>query len=178
MFHRARSEYSTEIDLNLVVSRAAVRAPAARDRRDGPAIPAHGADLLARLAPREREIADIIYSKGMVSAEEARRHLVKPLSNSAIRSMLARLEAKGVLRKRKVGNRYLFGPAVAGQKLREEALRRLCDDYFGGSSLDAALALVAMADRADAARPADPGKRGGRAISDPSRLGGVEVSRA
>jgi predicted transcriptional regulator len=159
MFHRARSEYATEIDLNLVVSRAAVRAPAVREGLEGPAIPAHGADLLARLAPREREIADIVYANGMLSAEEVRRHLVKPLSNSAIRSMLSRLETKGVLRKRKVGNRYLFGPAVAGQKLREVALRRLCEDYFGGSPLDAALALVAMADKDETILPSLPGRR-------------------
>ncbi|HEY5711663.1 MAG TPA: BlaI/MecI/CopY family transcriptional regulator [Allosphingosinicella sp.] len=169
MYHRAHSEYSTEIDLNLLVSRSAVSAPSTRRRPDGPAIPPHGADLLARLAPREREIASIVYANGMLSAEEARRHLVKPLSNSAIRSMLTRLEAKGVLRKRKVGNRYLFGPAVAGQKLREEALRRLCDDYFGGSPLDAALALVAMADERDALPRR---RRGEGAGATPDRLVG------
>lgn len=162
MFHRARPEYSTEIDLNLVVSRAAVGAPAARNRDHPPALPPHGTDMLARLAPREREIATIVYTRGMISAEEARAHLVKPLTNSAIRSMLTRLEAKGVLRKRKVGNRYLFGPAAPDQKLREQALRRLCDDYFGGSPLDAALALVAMA---DAARSPTSVGRGGAPIA-------------
>jgi predicted transcriptional regulator len=165
MFHHAGSEYPTEIGLNLMVSRTAVRARAAGESRDGSAIPAHAADLLGRLAPREREIATIVYAHGMISAEEARLHLVKPHSNSAIRSMLTRLEAKGVLRKRKAGNRYLFGPAVAGHKLREEALRRLCDDYFGGSPLDAALALVAMADKSASAHLPAPGRRAGQALA-------------
>jgi predicted transcriptional regulator len=148
MFQHARGEYPTEIDLNAVVSRGPARI--IREGRAGDReLPTHAADMLARLAPREREIATIVYTRGMISAEEARTCLSAPLSNSAIRSMLTRLEAKGILRKRKTGNRYLFGPVLPDQKLREQALRRLCADYFGGSLLEAALALVEMADRAE-----------------------------
>ena len=148
MFQQTPGGYSTEIDLNAVVSRSGAR-NTPRRRIAECQLPDHAADMLARLAPREREVATIVYTHGMISAEEARTLLAKPLSNSAIRSMLSRLEAKGILRKRKAGNRHLFGPVLPDHRLREQALRRLCNDYFGGSLLDAALALVEMTDRAE-----------------------------
>jgi predicted transcriptional regulator len=120
-----------------------------RDRGEGDPQPGPGAAALIRLAPREREVATIIYTHGMLTANEARAYLLKPLSNSAIRSMLTRLEAKGILRKRKAGNKFLFGPVMPGRQLRDRALRRLCDDYFGGSLMDAAVALFALAEAAE-----------------------------
>lgn len=120
-----------------------------RERGEGDPQPGPDAAALLRLAPREREVATIIYTHGMLSANEARAYLVKPLSNSAIRSMLARLEAKGVVRKRKAGNKFLFGPVMPGRRLRDRALRRLCEDYFGGSLMEAAVALFALAEAAE-----------------------------
>lgn len=121
-----------------------------RDRGEGDPQPGAGPIVAAllRLAPREREVATVVHTHGMLTANEARAHLVKPLSNSAIRSMLTRLEAKGILRKRKTGNKFLFGPALPDRQLRDRALRRLCDDYFDGSLMDAAVALFALAEAA------------------------------
>lgn len=110
---------------------------------DGPA-------MLARLAPREREIAAIIYTHGVLTANEARSYLVKPLSNSAIRSMLTRLAAKGVIQRRRSGNKDLFAPVAPDRELCDRALRRVCDDYFGGSLIDTAVALFALAEAAEA----------------------------
>lgn len=120
-----------------------------RDRGEGEPQPGPAAAALVRLAPREREVATIVYTHGMLTANEARAYLAKPLSNSAIRSMLTRLEAKGILRKRKAGNKFLFGPVMPDRQLRDRALRRLCDDYFGGSLIDAAVALFALAEAAE-----------------------------
>jgi len=97
------------------------------------------------LPPREREIAEIVYAEGEASAADVCRALPDPLTNAAVRSMLSRLRAKGVLRRRKEGNRYYYAPAVSDQAAREAALRKVSRDYFDGSLLDTAAVLIDMA---------------------------------
>jgi len=104
---------------------------------------------IRRLAPREREVAELVYSRGEASATEICEALSEPLSNAAVRSMLGRLERKGLVRRRKEGRRYLYLPALADQSVREIALRRVSHDYFGGSLAAAAVALSDLARRAD-----------------------------
>jgi len=125
---------------------AAVELPGNAHQYDQAVSPINSA-MLAWLAPREREIATIVYAHGVLSANEAGRLLVRPLSNSAIRSMLVRLEAKGVIRKRKEGKKFLYAPAIPDQVARERALCRLSQDYFGGSLQEAALALLALVEK-------------------------------
>ncbi len=103
---------------------------------------------LARLAGREREVAEIVYACGRgISADEVRHSLSDPLSNSAVRSMLTRLAAKGLLRARKAGKKYLYLPAIADAEARQAALLRLAQDYFAGSLAEAAMAMLALARR-------------------------------
>ena len=103
---------------------------------------------LARLLGREREVAGIVYACGRgISADEVRLALSDPLSNSAVRSMLSRLAAKGLLRTRKAGKKYLYLPAIADAQAREKALVRLAQDYFAGSLAEAAMAMLALARR-------------------------------
>ena len=97
------------------------------------------------LPPREREIAEIVYAEGEASAADVCRALSDPLTNAAVRSMLTRLRAKGVLRRRKEGNRYFYAPAASDQAAREAALRKVSRDYFDGSLLETAAVLIEMA---------------------------------
>ena len=103
---------------------------------------------LARLAGREREVAEIVYSWGRgISADEVRLALSDPLTNSAVRSMLTRLATKGLLATRQVGKKYLYLPAIADAEAREKALLRLAEDYFDSSLAEAAMAMLALARR-------------------------------
>ncbi len=106
---------------------------------------------ISRLAPREREIAGIIYAKGEACAVEVGAALSDPISNAAIRSMLGRLVGKGLLRRRKSGKKFIYSPAASNEAARHAALRRVSREYFGGS-------LGEMADWA--ASLARPGKAG------------------
>lgn len=109
-------------------------------RMDGPP--------LTRLAGREREVAGIVYAFGRgIAADEVRHALVVPLSNSAVRSMLTRLVAKGVLAARRDGKRFLYHPALADAGARQAAILRLAQDYFAGSLAEAAMAVLALARR-------------------------------
>jgi predicted transcriptional regulator len=100
---------------------------------------------VSRLARREREVAEIVYARGEASAAEVVDALSDPLSNAAVRSMLRRLEAKGVLRRRKEGKRFFYAPARSDQAARAAALRLVARDYFGGSLARAAVALIELA---------------------------------
>ena len=101
---------------------------------------------LARLAGREREVAEVVYAGGRaISADEVRLALSDPLTSSAVRSMLSRLVAKGLLTTRKAGKKYLYLPAVADEDARETALLQLAQDYFAGSLAEAAMAMLALA---------------------------------
>jgi predicted transcriptional regulator len=103
---------------------------------------------LARLAGRECEVAGIVYAGGRaITAEEVRVALSVPLSNSAVRSMLARLAAKGLLRARKAGKKFLYLPAIDDDEAREAAILRLAQDFFAGSLAEASMAMLALARR-------------------------------
>ncbi len=112
---------------------------------------------LSRLPPREREIADIVYARGEASAAEVCRALPDPLSNAAVRSMLGRLERKGVLRRRKQGNRHYYAPAATDEAACEAALLRVGRDYFGGALGEMAAMLLEMARREQAEAGSRPG---------------------
>ena len=107
---------------------------------------------LRKLPLREREIARIILSRGEASAAEICAALTDPISNAAVRSMLRRLEAKGVVRRRKEGKRFLYAATVSESSERESVLRRVAREYFEGSLADAALALAGMIESREAAR--------------------------
>ena len=114
--------------------------------------------MIDRLAPREREIAGIVYGQGEATAAEVCAAVADPLTNSAVRSMLRRLEAKGLLRRRKEGKKFIYAPAISQRESAEAMLRRVSLEHFDGSLADAALALIDMleAQQPGAARAFEP----------------------
>jgi predicted transcriptional regulator len=106
-----------------------------------------GQPELTRLPAREQEIATIVYLRGEATPKEIEQVLGDGLSNSAIRSMLSRLVAKGVLKRRKEGKKYFYLPGVNGANVREKALHRVTEDYFGSSYCDAMVALLDLVGR-------------------------------
>lgn len=84
------------------------------------------------LPPREAQIAAIVYERGEASARDVCTALGAGLSNAAVRSMLRRLIAKQVVRRRLCGHRYFYAPAETGRPDAREALRKVVQDHFGG----------------------------------------------
>ena len=67
-----------------------------------------------KLSRREREIMDVLYALGdNAAADEIREQLTDPASYSAVRAMLAKLEAKGVIRHRAEGLRYVYSTVTS-----------------------------------------------------------------
>ena len=95
------------------------------------------------LSRREREILEVIFAIGEeASAEEIRERLSDPPSYSAVRAMLAKLEAKGAVRHKEKGLRYVYSPTMPRGRARKSALRRLVDVFFEGSKEQAVTALL------------------------------------
>lgn len=97
----------------------------------------------AKLPRREREILDVLFQIGAeASAEEIRERLSDPPSYSAVRAMLAKLEAKGVVKHREKGLRYVYSPTIARAAARRSALKRMVEVFFDGSAGQAMTALL------------------------------------
>lgn len=96
-----------------------------------------------RLSRREREIMNILFALGdQASAEDIRAHLSEPPSYSAVRAMLVKLEAKGYIRHREEGLRYVYLPTTPRTAARRAAVQQLLKVFFGGSAGQAATALL------------------------------------
>ena len=95
------------------------------------------------LSRREREILDAIFAiGGEASAEEIREKLSDPPSYSAVRAMLVKLEAKGAVKHKEKGLRYVYSPTTPRKTARKSALRRLVDVFFEGSKEQVVTALL------------------------------------
>jgi predicted transcriptional regulator len=103
-----------------------------------------------KLSRREREIINVLFTLGdRASAEEIRERLSDPPSYSAVRAMLAKLEAKGQVRHREEGLRYIYSPTVSRTTARRTALQQLVRVFFRGSPGEAATALLKNEDWTD-----------------------------
>jgi predicted transcriptional regulator len=101
-------------------------------------MPSHAGPLTLR----EREIMDILFSLGAASGEDVRARLTNPPSYSAVRAMLVRLEAKGHIRHREEGLRYIYTPTTSTAAASRTALKRYLQTYFGGSLTNMMTAIL------------------------------------
>jgi predicted transcriptional regulator len=96
-----------------------------------------------KLTRREREIMDAIFALGnRASAEDVRGRLIDPPSYSAVRAMLVKLEAKGYVRHREEGLRYVYEPTRSRAAEQRSALERLIRVFFAGSPRQTVTALL------------------------------------
>ena len=104
-----------------------------------------------KLSRREREIMDVLYALGdSADAEQIRQGLSDPPSYSAVRAMLAKLEAKGVIRHRAENLRYVYSPVTSRTAAQKKAVSQLMRVFFGGSASQAAAALLKQESWSDA----------------------------
>ena len=96
-----------------------------------------------KLPRREREILDALFASGeQASVEQIRERLSDPPSYSAVRAMLGKLEAKGYVRHREEGLRYVYSPTIPRTTARRAAMHQMVRVFFGGSPGEMAAALL------------------------------------
>lgn len=104
-----------------------------------------------KLTRREREIMHVLFALGnRATAEEIRMRLTDPPSSSAIRAMLTRLEAKGQLKHREDGLRYVYSATTSPATASRKALKQHLSTFFGGSIGEMATALLRQEEWTDA----------------------------
>jgi predicted transcriptional regulator len=96
-----------------------------------------------RLSAREREIMNAVFAlDNRAFAEQIHGRLANPPSHSAVRVMLARLEAKGFLRHEQEAGRNVYSATTPPAAAKRAALRQYLHTFFGGSLRDMMAALV------------------------------------
>jgi predicted transcriptional regulator len=100
--------------------------------------------MIGSLPRREREIFEILLSAGEATAADVRKAMSDPPSHSAVRTMLARLEAKGMVSHRTVDQAYVYRSVPQPAKMRESALNQFVKTFFDGSAASAATALLGL----------------------------------
>jgi BlaI family transcriptional regulator, penicillinase repressor len=96
------------------------------------------------LPRREREIFEIVCGAGVATATEVRRAMANPLSRSAVRTLLTRLEERGVLEHDDREGTYVYRPVSRVDNLRENALQQVVRTFFNGSITGAAATLLGL----------------------------------
>src|SRR5919107_1448192 len=100
--------------------------------------------MIDSLPRREREIFEILCSADEATAADIRASMKDPPSYSAVRTLLARLEARGLVRHRSVEQAYVYRSVPQPAKVRESALRQMVKTFFDGSAASAATALLGL----------------------------------
>ena len=103
-------------------------------------------DQKDELTRREREVMNILYPAGALSAEEILARMADPPTNSAVRSILRVLQEKGHLRRSAVGRKFLYTPTVSRQQARIGVLQQMVKVFFDDSPDEALAALLEMPD--------------------------------
>ena len=100
--------------------------------------------MIDSLPRREREIFEILCSAGEATAADVRSAMADPPSYSAVRTLLARLEARGLVRHRSEDQAYVYKSIPQPAKVRESALKQMVKTFFDGSAASAATALLGL----------------------------------
>ena len=86
-----------------------------------------------KLSRRERQIMDVVYARGEVTAAQVVAALPDPPSKTTVRTLMTILERKGHLQHREEAGAYLYVSIRPRQQAAQSALRRVLETFFGGS---------------------------------------------
>ncbi len=103
--------------------------------------------MIESLPRREREVFETLCRLEHGTAATVRHALSDPISDSAVRTLLSRLEAKGWVAREPGTDGFVYRPSPRTDSVAKGALQRMIDTFFAGSAASAATALLGMADR-------------------------------
>ena len=98
----------------------------------------------SELSRRERQIMDVLFSRGEATVNQIAEALPDPPTAMAVRRMMHILEEKGYLRRREQGREVVYAPKESRDNAGRSAFARVLDTFFGGS-LEEALSAHLMA---------------------------------
>ena len=98
----------------------------------------------SELSRRERQIMDVLFSRGEATVNQIAEALPEPPTAMAVRRMMHILEEKGYLRRREQGREVVYAPKESRDKAGRSAFARVLETFFSGS-LEEALTAHLMA---------------------------------
>ena len=103
-----------------------------------------GKPLEAGLSRSQREIMEIVWERGEVSAYEVRSILAncREIARETVRTVLARMEEKGWLKHRVVGRTYFYSAVVPREVTLGRRVLEIVDTLCGGSPETLVTALL------------------------------------
>ena len=100
--------------------------------------------MIETLPRRERQVFETLCRLGEGATATVRDGLDAPLSDSAVRTLLGRLEAKGLVERASGDAGVVYRPVPRTEALADGAMRRMVDTFFAGSAASAATALLGL----------------------------------
>jgi predicted transcriptional regulator len=94
------------------------------------------------LSTLESRVMDIVWRRGSATAEDVLRDLGGGLTNASVRTILRRIEAKGMLTHELSGRTFVYRPTLERQAAARGLLRRVIDRFYGGSAEALVLGLL------------------------------------
>ena len=102
-------------------------------------------ESLPDLGDLEREVMQLIWANGSLTAEFVRERLARRLKESTVRTVLRRLEEKGYVNHAVEGRTYIYQATHPRGKVAANAVQRIVDLFCNGSIEEV---LVGMVDSA------------------------------
>ncbi|MES2569407.1 MAG: BlaI/MecI/CopY family transcriptional regulator [Verrucomicrobiota bacterium] len=94
------------------------------------------------LSKRENQAMEILYRMNSATAAEVQAQLPDAPNNSSVRSLLAILVEKGLLKVHPEGKRYVYEPVASPVRVRKQAVSRLLKTFFSGSPRELVASLL------------------------------------
>ena len=99
-------------------------------------------DSLPELGDLEREVMQLVWANGPVTAEAVREKLSRPLKESTVRTVLRRLEEKGYTTHTVDGRTYVYHAAEDRGRVAAKAVQRIVDWFCNGSVEEVLVGMV------------------------------------
>lgn len=99
-------------------------------------------DGLPDLGELEREVMHLVWLRGPLTAQEVSKFLARPLTDSTIRTVLRRLEAKGYVSHTIEDLAFVYRAAEPRTKVAATSVKRIVDWLCNGSVEELLLGMV------------------------------------
>jgi predicted transcriptional regulator len=109
----------------------------------------HMDETLPDLGDLERDVMQLVWAQGPITAEVVREQLPRRLKESTVRTVLRRLEEKGYVAHTVDGRTYVYQATEARGRVAARAVQRIVDWFCNGSVDEVLVGMVdtAMLDR-------------------------------
>ncbi len=94
------------------------------------------------LGELEREVLDLVWKDGQITADTVRELLERPLKESTVRTVLLRLEKKGYIAHEVQGRTFVYHPIQSRETVAARAVKQIAEWFCSGSMKELMVGIV------------------------------------